>query len=90
LKTNRILFQETHFGMLARLAYQWLYFFSGALSYTQYWYRKLRRLYFFGTISGMLGLANLGLGEATLRYVAHYAAQEDLTGINRVLRATFL
>jgi len=75
--------------MLARLAYQWLYFFSGALSYTQYWYRKLRRLYFFGTISGMLGLANLGLGEATLRYVAHYAAQEDLTGINRVLRATF-
>jgi len=44
---------------------------------------------FLGTISGMLGLANLGLGEATIRYVAHYAAQKDLTGINRVFRATF-
>ena len=44
---------------------------------------------FLGTISGMLGLANLGLGEATLRYVALYASQTDLVGINRVFRATF-
>lgn len=40
------------------------------------------------SVAGVLGLANFGLGEATLRYVAHYHADGDLTGINRVLGAT--
>lgn len=44
---------------------------------------------FLATISGMLGLANLGLGEATLRYVAYYASRKDIVGINKVFRATF-
>jgi O-antigen/teichoic acid export membrane protein len=40
------------------------------------------------SFTGVLGLANFGLGEATMRFVAHYHADDDLTGINRVLGAT--
>ena len=41
------------------------------------------------SISGMMGLMNLGLGEATLRYVAYYYGRSDMAGINRVVGATF-
>lgn len=40
------------------------------------------------SISGLLGVLDLGLGEATLRYVAFYYGRHDLAGINRVLGAT--
>lgn len=40
------------------------------------------------SISGMMGIMNLGLGEATLRYVAYYYGRNDLPGINRVVGAT--
>lgn len=39
------------------------------------------------SISGILGTMNMGLGEATLRYVARYAAQDDVAGVNRVFGA---
>jgi len=41
------------------------------------------------SISGMMGLLDLGLGEATLRYVAFYYGRNDMEGINRVMGATF-
>ena len=41
------------------------------------------------SISGLMGIMNLGLGEATLRYVAYYYARDDLAGINRIVGATF-
>lgn len=41
-----------------------------------------------GTIGGALNIANLGLGEATLRFVAFYYARQDENGINRVFNAT--
>ena len=41
------------------------------------------------SISGMMGIMNLGLGEATLRYVAYYYGRNDMAGINRVVGATF-
>ncbi len=40
------------------------------------------------TVSGFLGLMNLGLGEATLRYVAYYHSRNDEEGINRVVGST--
>ena len=40
------------------------------------------------SITGVLGIANFGLGEATLRYVAHHYADGDLEGVNRVFGAT--
>lgn len=40
------------------------------------------------SISGFLGLADLGLAEATLRYVAYYYGRQDVAGINRALGAT--
>ncbi len=40
------------------------------------------------SIGGLLGILNLGLGEATLRYVAYHYGQNDLAGINRVMGAT--
>ncbi len=40
------------------------------------------------SVSGMMGTMELGLGEATLRYVAYYYGREDVAGINRVLGAT--
>lgn len=36
------------------------------------------------SISGILGTMNMGLGEATLRYVAHYSSKDDISGVNRV------
>lgn len=40
------------------------------------------------SFTGMLGIMSFGLGEATLRYVAHYYADGDLAGVNRVFGAT--
>jgi len=40
------------------------------------------------SISGMMGLMNMGLGEATLRFVAHHYGRNDLSGINKVMGAT--
>jgi O-antigen/teichoic acid export membrane protein len=40
------------------------------------------------SVTGILGIMNLGLGEATLRYVAHYYGDGDLPGVNRVFGAT--
>lgn len=39
-------------------------------------------------ITGVLSVLNLGLAEATLRYVAYYYARNDLIGINRVFSST--
>lgn len=39
-------------------------------------------------IGGFAVLQNLGLGEATLKYVAEYYSKKDLKGVNRVLGAT--
>ncbi|WP_455587173.1 lipopolysaccharide biosynthesis protein [Bacteroides sp.] len=41
-----------------------------------------------GTIGGALSIINLGLGEATLRYVALYHSKNDKEGVNRVFNAT--
>lgn len=41
------------------------------------------------SITGMMGLMNLGLGEATLRFVAYHYGRNDMAGINRVVGATF-
>ena len=41
-----------------------------------------------GMIGGLAALQDLGLGEATLRFVARYHSRNDLAGINRVLGAT--
>jgi O-antigen/teichoic acid export membrane protein len=41
-------------------------------------------------IGGFAALQNLGLGEATLKYVSQYYAIKDIGGINRVLGATLL
>ena len=40
------------------------------------------------SVTGILGIMNFGLGEATLRYVAHYFGDGDLEGVNRVFGAT--
>jgi O-antigen/teichoic acid export membrane protein len=40
------------------------------------------------SVAGILGLANFGMGEATLRYIAHFHADRDLDGVNRVLGAS--
>jgi O-antigen/teichoic acid export membrane protein len=40
------------------------------------------------SFTGMLGLVNLGLGEATLRYVAYHFGNGDLSGVNRVFGST--
>jgi O-antigen/teichoic acid export membrane protein len=42
------------------------------------------------SIAGMMGIVNLGLGEATLRYVSFYYAKNDIKGINRVVGSTLL
>jgi len=39
-------------------------------------------------IGGFAELQSLGLGEATLKYVAQYHSKEDIEGVNRVLGAT--
>lgn len=40
------------------------------------------------SLSGVLGVANFGLGEASLRFIAHHQAEGNLVGVNRVLGAT--
>lgn len=40
------------------------------------------------SITGLLGIGNLGLGEATLRYVSYYYGRGDLIGINRTVSTT--
>jgi O-antigen/teichoic acid export membrane protein len=40
------------------------------------------------SLTGILGVLNLGLGEATLRYAAFFHARADIAGVNRVLGAT--
>jgi O-antigen/teichoic acid export membrane protein len=40
------------------------------------------------SLAGVLGLANFGFGEASLRFIAHHHARNDLAGVNRVLGAT--
>ncbi|MEW6681754.1 MAG: oligosaccharide flippase family protein [Nitrospirota bacterium] len=40
------------------------------------------------SVTGVLSITNLGVGEATLRYVAHYLGDRDLAGVNRVFGAT--
>lgn len=40
------------------------------------------------SITGVLGIANFGVGEATLRFLARYHADSDLEGVNRVIGAT--
>lgn len=40
------------------------------------------------SVTGVLGMANFGVGEATLRFIAHYHADGNLNGVNRVLGAT--
>jgi len=41
------------------------------------------------SVSGLMGLMSLGLGDATIRYVAYYGSRSDISGVNRVFRATF-
>jgi len=41
------------------------------------------------SIGGFMVVMELGLGEATLRYVAYYYSRNNLEGINRVVGATF-
>jgi O-antigen/teichoic acid export membrane protein len=40
------------------------------------------------SLTGVLGIMNLGLGEATLRYIALYYAKNDMPAINRVVQST--
>lgn len=40
------------------------------------------------SLAGVLGVANFGFGEASLRFVAHHHAEGDLAGVNRVFGAT--
>ncbi len=40
------------------------------------------------SISGLLTVMDLGLGQATLRYVAYYYGRNDLAGINRAMGST--
>lgn len=40
------------------------------------------------SVTGVLSITNLGVGEATLRYVAHYHADGDMPGVNRVFSST--
>jgi O-antigen/teichoic acid export membrane protein len=40
------------------------------------------------SITGILGIASFGLGEATLRYVSYHYGDRDLPGVNRVFGST--
>lgn len=40
------------------------------------------------SVSGIFGMMNLGLGEASLRFVAYYYGRRDVAGMNRVFQAT--
>lgn len=37
---------------------------------------------------GMLGVMGFGLGEATIKYVSHFRAREDMSSVLRVVRST--
>ncbi|GAG22765.1 unnamed protein product, partial [marine sediment metagenome] len=39
-------------------------------------------------IGGFVGLLDLGLGEATLKYLSQYYACNDIKGVNRVIGST--
>lgn len=41
------------------------------------------------SLGGLMGLVGLGLGDATLRYVAYYHGRGDSEGINRIVGSTF-
>lgn len=43
-----------------------------------------------GVIGGIFTIANLGMGDATLKYVAQYAATDDRQEIQKVFTSTFL
>lgn len=40
------------------------------------------------SVTGIMGTLNLGLGEATLRYVARYHGEHNMEGVNRVFGIT--
>jgi O-antigen/teichoic acid export membrane protein len=40
------------------------------------------------SVTGLLAITNLGVGEATLRYVSHYLGDRDMRGVNRVFGST--
>ena len=40
------------------------------------------------SVTGIMGTLNLGLGEATLRYIARYHSEGDMKSVNRVFGAT--
>lgn len=40
------------------------------------------------SITGVLAIANFGVGEATLRFIAHYQADGEMRSVNRVMGAT--
>jgi O-antigen/teichoic acid export membrane protein len=40
------------------------------------------------SVTGVLAVTNLGVGEATLRYVSHYVANDDMSSVNRVFGST--
>jgi len=40
------------------------------------------------SVTGILGLVGFGFGEATLRYVAHYYGEGNISGVNRIMGAT--
>lgn len=42
------------------------------------------------SVSGLMGIMSFGLGDATLRFVAHYYNLNDMAGVNRVIRSTLL
>jgi O-antigen/teichoic acid export membrane protein len=42
------------------------------------------------SVAGLMGIVNLGLGEATVRYVSLYYSRSDIDGINRVVGSTLL
>ena len=42
-----------------------------------------------GTLIGFLGIMDLGLGGATIYYVANYYKKHDFNGLNSVFSATF-
>src|SRR5450759_3880972 len=39
-------------------------------------------------LTGMMGVLNFGLGDATVKYVSAYRARNDLQGVARVVRST--
>jgi O-antigen/teichoic acid export membrane protein len=42
------------------------------------------------SVSGFFGIMTFGLGDATIRFVAHYYSMNDIVGVNRVFRSTLL